>query len=494
MKRSKLWLSLAVACGVLSTSTLYAAEQEAIDRSEEQITTAEEQALLDEEAVGQSGDDDDAGQDEADLERISVTGSLIKKTNADTLEPSIIIDAQTLRNRAINNVADILNETPAFGGPAAVPNGGQNGFSVGQSFVNFLGLGSSRTLTVVNGRRFVTSNAPTIFGEAGGLQVDLGALPAAFIESIETIGVGGAPTYGTDAIAGTVNVKYRQDFEGLELGVQYGLFDIGGEPENVQINAAWGANFADGRGNVAFAIEYNQQDEASNFIRPLFAFDEPTFREEGDGINRLFNDLQVQIVSEGGSISDSDFFAPSLGFGEINGQFLQFAPDGTLQPCEPGGADPESFFFAIGGNCGVDLFDVTSNLQSPLKRITATGIGHYDITDNVTAFFEFNAFNSEAEEIGNQAAFNTFAFPDDSDVLTFTTDNPFLTSQAQSTLAAAGLDTFTVNRLNQDLLGGGADFGENTTLRIVTGLNGGFNFLNRFWNWEAYTNFGSNRC
>ncbi len=490
IKRSALWLSMAIACGFLLPEKIYAQEGEgAADQTDEQSS---------EDAVGQSTDEDEGTEDSADLERLAVTGSLLQRTNADTLEPSVIIDAELLRNRGINNIATILNETAAFGAPAATPQGGQNGFSVGQSFVNFLGLGSQRTLTVVNGRRFVSSNAPTIFGEDGGLQVDFNALPVALVDSIETIGIGGAPTYGTDALAGTINVKYKRDFEGLELGVQYGLYDIGGDPENVSVSGAWGANFSDRRGNVAIAVEYNQQDGLDNFARPLFVFDDPVFRAE-DGINRIFFDRDINILSFDGNISPGGLFIPALGLGSINDEFYRFNSEGNIITCDPGTVDPESIVSSVelvptpnesGGTCGDDFFERVGQRQSPLKRLTFTGIGHYDITDNVTAFVEFNAFSSEAEELANQAAFNTAIFGDDSGPLTFSADHPLLNAQARQTLADLGLDTFGLNRSNQDLLNDGPDFSENDTLRIVAGLEGGFTALDRFFNWEVYANFG----
>lgn len=495
IKRNALWLSVAIACGLLASGNLHAQDEEgAVGQTDEQLS--EDQ--LDEDAVGQDADDQDSEDSSADLERLSVTGSLLQRTNADTLEPSVIIDAELLSNRGINNIATILNETAAFGAPAATPQGGQNGFSVGQSFVNFLGLGSQRTLTVVNGRRFVSANAPTIFGETGGLQVDFNSLPVALVESIETIGIGGAPTYGTDALAGTINVKYKEDFEGLELGVQYGRYDIGGDPESVSVTGAWGANFADRRGNVAVAVEYNQQDALDSFARPLFTDDDPTFRAE-NGVNRIFFDRDINVLSFDGNISPGGLFIPAIGAGAIDGQFYRFNNQGNIVTCDPGTPDPESIVSSVelvptpgqsGGTCGDDFFERVGQRQSPLKRLTLTGFGHYDITDNITAFVEFNAFNSEAEELSNQASFNSAIFGDTSGPLIFSADHPLLNSQARQTLADLGLTSFGLNRSNQDLLDEGPDFGENTTFRVVTGLQGGFSAFNRFFDWEVYANYG----
>jgi outer membrane receptor protein involved in Fe transport len=164
-------------------------------------------------------------------ELITVTGSRIRRAGFDTLEPALVVSQEYLDKRGLTNVADALNELPGFG-VGVTPEGGQSGFGVGQNFVNRFGLGSQRTLTVVNGRRFVSSNAATIFGPAGnsngpGLQVDLNVIPQIMVERIENLTIGGAPTYGSDAIAGTVNIILKRKFEGLEVRALSGLSERG---------------------------------------------------------------------------------------------------------------------------------------------------------------------------------------------------------------------------------------------------------------------------
>ena len=95
----------------------------------------------------------DEDLDSVEVEEIVVTGSRIKRAGVDTFYPAISVGTEELEDGAFTNIADALNEIPAFGNPDATPFGAQNAFSVGQNFVDFLGLGSQRTLTLVNGRR-----------------------------------------------------------------------------------------------------------------------------------------------------------------------------------------------------------------------------------------------------------------------------------------------------------------------------------------------------
>ncbi len=132
--------------------------------------------------------------DEEYIEEIITTGSRIPRAGFDTLMPAIVLDSEFIQERGFTDIASALNEIPAFGVPGNSTQRNQSSFSVGQNFVNFFGLGSQRTLTLVNGRRFVSSNSPSLFvGANAGLQVDLNVIPASLIDRVETIAVGGAP-------------------------------------------------------------------------------------------------------------------------------------------------------------------------------------------------------------------------------------------------------------------------------------------------------------
>src|SRR5690606_16072684 len=158
---------------------------------------------------------------------------------------------------------------------------------VAQTFVNFFGLGSQRTLTLVNGRRFVSSN--TVSGSGGatspGSQVDLNVIPAGLVDRIETVAIGGAPVYGADAIAGTVNVILKDDFEGAQATLQYGLTDRG-DAESFTARALMGGNFADGRGNAVVALEHNEQKGILLSSRMPFRYlvPNPLNQSDSDGI------------------------------------------------------------------------------------------------------------------------------------------------------------------------------------------------------------------
>ncbi|MBK5920689.1 hypothetical protein CCR80_06505 [Rhodothalassium salexigens] len=452
---------------------------------------------------------DQGPDEELEIEEIVVTGSRIRGVDINAVRPSISVGAETLDKRAFTNIADALNEVPVFGG-GVTPNGGQNGFSVGQNFVDLFDLGTQRTLTLVNGRRFVSSNTPTIFGSAGGLQVDLNAIPVALLERTEVVPLAGAAVYGSDAIAGTVNVILRDDYEGFEISGQYGITGEG-DGETYQVQSVFGGNFADGRGNAVISVEYNSQEGLVRLARPNIYDGNPDFLAfglvdlDGDGQSDDFDgdgeadsvqrfvegDNRVQVLSFGGAIDPGGGFLPSLGAGALpDGNFYQFQPDGTLATCEPGVTPSGSPIFAYGGTCGADFFDEVTQIRSDLTRFVVSGFGHFDLTDNIRAFTEYTFANSEARELLNQGGFQSFPFGGTSGPVTLSVDNPLLTDQARGVLIDNGLTTFNVNRFNNDLVSGGQDSTENFTWRSASGFEGDFKFMDRDFYWDVSAVFG----
>src|SRR6202789_350464 len=159
-----------------------------------------------------------AAPEDTSLQEVVVTGSRIARPEFDNLEPTTSVDSKTFDQRGYLDVGQALNELPAFGvSPSSAANT-QAGFGVAQSFVDLYGLGSQRTLVLVNGRRFVSessatlnnSNANTANG-GNGTQVDLNVMPTKLIDHVDVLSVGGAPIYGADAIAGVVNIILKKD-------------------------------------------------------------------------------------------------------------------------------------------------------------------------------------------------------------------------------------------------------------------------------------------
>lgn len=467
-----------------------------------------------------------AAEEEEGDEPIVVTGSRIPRANFDTAQPAVVLSGEQIEQRGYTNLADALEELPAFGVPGSSPVGANETgqFGAGQNFVNFFGLGDQRTLTVVNGRRFVTSNTASIFGPSvggPGGQVDFNVLPTLLIDRIETVAVGGAPIYGSDAIAGTINVITKRNYTGLQLDGQASISERG-DAHDYRIRGAAGTEFAGGRGNVAIAAEYNETGGLDFESRP------------GRGLNRFFtepadpsspfaqvliDDRRIPSISETGIPQVSDAFivlspAAAAAFGAANGIPFPFQVGVTDNPSNPLIGNPLIFnsagelvpldFGNETGNLinsdGGNGFILPTNLISPTRRYLVTALAQYQLSDSLRLFGEAWYANSKGTTFRAQPEYNTRLFglagePAGNYIVSI--DNPFLAPSArtiiQQNLAANPLtddpSIFYVGRANTDLISGKAS-SEVELYRFVGGIDGNFDALGREMTFELVGNYG----
>ncbi|WP_132392777.1 TonB-dependent receptor [Novosphingobium sp. PhB165] len=435
-------------------------------------------------------------EDEASAgEAIVVTGSRIQRRSVDTLEPTIIVGSDLFENRGFTNAGDALRTIPAFGPPAGSGVGTQAGsFGSGQTFIDFFGLGSQRTLTLVNSRRFVSSNTTSIFGPvAAGSQVDFNTIPTLAIDRLETVAVGGAPIYGSDAIAGTVNILLKQKYQGVKLDAQTGIADEG-DAASYRLGILAGTSFGGGRGNIVGSFEWNKQEGLlySDRARTAAGLSYAAPNGASQYSQVLIKDRRIPALSQYGAPTSIDS-APGFG-GEIldaSGNALVFDAKGNLTPLDFGDQHPG--INSSGGN-GLSLVPLT-NLLSPTERYLGYIHGDYEVTDHIKVFAEFNYARSKGTELRAQPVYNTWLFDDagtpDGNLI-IPLSNPFLSPAARATIASqlpAGQDYFYLGRANTDITAG---VGSTTVelYRITGGLEGDFSIGAHNFKWEVVGNYG----
>ena len=188
-----------------------------------------------------------------EAQRIEVTGSRIRSVTADSASPLQVITAQDIAKSGAVNLQELLVKNPALGSLPTFSRTNSN-FDVansGVTTVDLRNLGEERTLVLVNGKRFVA-------GVPGSSAVDLNAIPTDFIERIELLTGGASSTYGSDAVAGVINIILKKDYEGLVLDASIGQSDHGDDKKQ-KIGITWGANAAGGKGNVMLHFGYSKQ-------------------------------------------------------------------------------------------------------------------------------------------------------------------------------------------------------------------------------------------
>lgn len=443
-----------------------------------------------------------------ELDEVIVTGSRIKRPGFDTLQAALVTDANEISQRAYTNLGEALEATPGFLPSDSSPSSTAQGtHSVGQTFVNFFGLGSQRTLTLVNGRRFVSSNSATGSrgGVAPGSQVDLNVIPVGLIDHVETVSIGGAPVYGSDAIAGTVNIILKDDFEGIQGSAQYGLTEDG-DGEGTTFRLLMGGNFGEDRGNAVVSLEHNEQDGL--LLSDRFRFRQlaanPLDTGDGDGISarRVVEEFRFPIATEGG-LPYSNLAGvglPGLVFPGLhdNGDYifdaqgtpLQFGRNGDLAPFNLG-----TVVFDDVGIPGITLPQQSSGgdglnlsrhipILSPTQRTLVNGMAHYDVAPWARLFVETSYAHTEAQE---ESEFYSFT-----PALTFSTNNAFLSQQARDTIVASlgGGTSFAMSRNLNDITDRQPGQTQLDLYRIVGGFEGD---IGDQLSWNVSYNYGRSR-
>jgi iron complex outermembrane recepter protein len=184
------------------------------------------------------------------LEEVVVTGTRIARDpNLVSPVPVQMVSGDDLRASGQPNIADVLNRMPALLGSTSAESGAGEGANLtGTNVLNLRGLGSRRTLTLVDGNRYVGG------GTEGSSSVDIGSIPNALIDRVEVLTGGASAIYGSDAVTGVVNFILKDDFEGHDINVRGGISNRS-DAESYNIEYVGGFNFADDRGNVTFSAD-----------------------------------------------------------------------------------------------------------------------------------------------------------------------------------------------------------------------------------------------
>lgn len=304
----------------------------------------------------------DAAGDASTLAAVRVTGSNIKRSDTETANPVQVIGREQLQATGKASVADVLRSISANTGNAANETS-NSGWASGSAGIGLRGLSQKNTLVLLNGRRLANYGFP-----ANGLSdtfVNLNALPLVAVERIEVLKDGASAVYGSDAVAGVVNIITRQDFQGAEIGGSVGTADQGGLDET-KLKFVGGLGDLDTDGyNILVSLEgYNRdrldQDERALTRSGIYS-DQPGGRWNG------WSAKGARYLVGGASV-------PML---DANGQ----CPEGTtLVASAP--------IDGLAGNtCGFNQAPFTTLIPST-KRWQAYANGTFRVSDTVEAFGE----------------------------------------------------------------------------------------------------------
>ena len=393
------------------------------------------------------------------LDRIEVTGSRIRRVDAENASPVVTIDRQAIEKTGKLTIGDLVQELPNIAGAATNPTV-NNGGGTGASTVELRGLGSQRTLILINGRRMLH-----LGGADGG--ADVNAIPASAVERIEVLTVGASSVYGSDAVAGVVNFIMRKDFEGMQASVDYGI-------SSRQDGQRTGGSFTFGqsgeKGNVVAGVNYNKFDSISSadrdFSKNATYLYGGTVSVRGSSRNprgRLFLDL-----------ANSD----ALGCTSFDDDGNPIPGSATRTPGAAGSSLAD--YRCYKGSADSFNYQATNLIQTPQERTNAFFLGNYQLTDDVSAFVEYY-HNKTSANFGIAA----LPFDADSDGVVISKDNYYNPFGINFGPVSDTDDNQFLTRFTS--LGQRAAFFNTTTDQFVAGLEG---FLGDSWKWDVALNYG----
>lgn len=369
-------------------------------------------------------------------EAIVVTGSRLSNPNLERAAPIMNVTAKDLEVTGQVNVEAILKELPQVlpGATAASNNPGG-----GVATADLRGLGTTRTLILVNGRRYVSYDSSQI--------VDLNTIPMALLDHVDVVTGGRSAVYGSDAVSGVINFVTKQNYEGLETNANYRLtgYDDGGT-FNTYVLA--GKNFADGRGNITIYADYIKRSAIKQSARSYTAV-----TQTDDGAGGL-------TAGGSGSIPAGRFV--------VGGSAYKFTQDGGYSAY----TSPD------------DLYNYASEnyLQVPQTRKMINLQAHYEVSDAVDLYAEGQFIkNNVKNQLAPTPATGSFSID---------TDSSFLSSSTQSLLS--GYDTdgdgYTTVSLYRRMVEVGDRISDldSTAVRGVLGARGE---LGKGWNYDAYFSY-----
>ncbi len=410
-----------------------------------------------------------------EVETLSVTGSLITNSSFAAPTPVTSLNYEEIANKAAGSVFEIIRNVPSFNatsGPTANSTGAQN---ASKANLNLRNLGSSRTLLLVNGKRFVP-DAPTNV-------VDSNMIPTGMIQRIDIVTGGASATYGSDAVAGVVNLILDRTFEGLKGDVRFGISQYGDNLEFAP-NITYGTSLFGGKGHLILGAEVTASLGTKNMLSRSWGRLQPgvmspaTPRAAGVPAQIIANGVVTSAYNASGLIVGCT--VPGGGACPLNR--IAFGENGTTYNFAPGtiaGATEQ-----IGGGDYGSFENPDQFLRGAYNRWAAMGRFDYDFGDGLQAYAQFNygglmTFNNSfGAQIPNFNRFTVFA------------NNPFLPTSVRDVMTARGITSFQYSASRQVDLMSIASRNRTDSMMGNTGIGGLLTVFGKDFTWDADLGLG----
>lgn len=402
-------------------------------------------------------------------QEIIVTGSRAALNGFSAPSAVSVLGNEVIQRQAPTTIGEVLQLEPAFKATRSQGGNANNFSSPGQSTADLRGLGGQRTLVLVNGSRIVPQAPAVTTGSP--VTTDLNVIPTNMVDRVEVVTGGASAQYGSDAVAGVVNILLKKQMTGLELDARTGISQEG-DNFRYKLGAVGGFDFAGGRGHVVASIEAAKSEGIKDIYERDWGREEwmivtnPNFATNGLPANivgpnvRNANSIGGRIIGPRGfSLND-----------------YTFNDDGTIRPYETGSIDNGTY--QLGGegrsrNAG-------SSLIPGIERVVAYGRASYEVSDALTLILEGGYAETTGLFTGGLPNFSSF---------TIRNDNAFLPQVVKDAMAAQNLTSISVAKGVYDV--GNINFRvKNKTPHGTIGVEGR---LGGSWHYDAHYSYGENQ-
>lgn len=408
------------------------------------------------------------------VDDVVVTGSRIARQDYASTSPIVTVDQEDFQATGAVTIDALINDLPQF--VPSINSTSNNPSNGGQANINLRGLGTQRTLVLMNGRRVIPANSDGT--------VDINILPTPLISNVEVISGGASAAYGSDALAGVANFMLNDKFEGVQIDAQYGVTDRDdGATESYSLTL--GGDVADGRGNVVLSIGRSTREQIYNRAREFSSVSgasgtSPLGSTVFDSTN-LPSLAFVRGYFSNATLTNTGAF----GFNNDNSVFSYVK---TLNFKSPGGIDYDGF-----ANPGVGDYVYNTGplnlLQLGLDRWNAYAGANYELNEGAEVYA--NLLFTEYES-ANELAASPAAGAVPATGFRVLATNPFITPDLRAFLNARPNPngSFLLNK-RFNALGGRRATENYNVYQGTVGVRGDLVGL-RDWSYDLYAQYGRN--
>jgi iron complex outermembrane receptor protein len=413
-----------------------------------------------------------------ELGEVVVTGSRLA-TAASTPTPVTVVGAARIEQRGMTNIADALNEMPAFRATDTPASGELQAEAnyIGGRILDLRGLGAVRTLTLVDGKRFTPSTTE--------MTVDTNMIPSILLDRAEVVTGGASAQYGSDAVSGVVNLRLDKKLDGIKASVEDSITKYG-DNNALTFGVAGGTQLSD-KIHLVIGGEFEKDNGTGDCqSRPWCRTETLNFGRNpgytGIPANNILPNIRPSTVPFNGVTVPIGYSGVRPVLGPVGG--ITFANDGTPQRFQYGSM-VNSLYQVGGQGQGQNIYFKDLNLVSPTERYALTANVDWNITADITASWMVNEGHLEAD-YASLAYRNT--------AITIRATNPFIPRSTDPSLdiptilAANGLSSFKLGKGFAEIGAAPISTSDNL-LRSVFSVQGK---LPAGWGWDAYYEYGDN--